>query len=191
MKLLGRSTPAVSGADMRNFLRVASASPEEDDLILALIEAASDCVQQESGLVLTEELWQTTVVGPGNWHSCPGMAGPSLALPRGPVSTLVSSLVSEDGINYVEGGLLDYQLMPSTMPPVVIAATGSPAFGVRITYKAGTLYPIDVPAPLLHAVRMLVADWYMHREDSDATKPQRVPNGFRQMCASARLDWRT
>jgi uncharacterized phiE125 gp8 family phage protein len=156
-------TPAssliVSVADIKEYLRVDSDA--EDDLIETFIQAATQLAEKFTRRQFLAATYETVLDGFCN----------EIILDHSPVSAVTSikydsSSYSQDAtlatsVYQVELGheparitLRDGQLWPETFKKKA---------AVRIRYTSGYT---TVPKPLIQAVKLIVADWYEKREDS-------------------------
>lgn len=170
--------------DLKNYLRLSGAS--EDQELVALIEEARQLIEDYSGLALITQTWQLTI---DRWPSVhePWWDGvrqahinildggnSSLKLPRHPLQSITSVTVySGDGTptTVTVGDIFDVDtqqllgrltLKLGAVWPVALRANNA----IEIVYKAG--YgddTVDVPMPLVRAVKQLAAYLYSHRGD--------------------------
>ena len=162
--IAGPAVEPVTLADMRAFLRLDDGA--EDDLVASLVRIARHSVEAASGRMLIAQTWR-------------------LGLDRWPtdrvVSVPLSPLIGVDAIRVLDaGGLASlvapalYRVDVASDPArvVVDAAVPSPgrwSQGVEIDVWVGYGTIADaVPAPLRHAIRMLVARWFENRGDAPA-----------------------
>jgi uncharacterized phiE125 gp8 family phage protein len=163
--IAGPAVEPLTVLEMRAFLRLDDAA--EDDLVATLVRTARHCVEEASGRRLIAQTWR-------------------LALDRWPDDRLVrvplSPLIAVEGIKVFDAGGLAtvvapalYRVDAETDPARIVVDPAAPIPGrsshgveieVRVGYGAGAE---AVPAPLRHAVRMLVARWFEHRGDAPDT----------------------
>lgn len=138
---------------------------EEDDYIGALIVAARVHVEEVTGLAL---LTQTRDAKLDGWPDCR-----HLQLPRPPLQSVTSITYQlEDGSTSTLSSssyLVDTASKPGRVflqdsadwPSEALA----PGASVTVRYVAGYgAAGSAVPAPLVHAIRLLVGHWFTHRE---------------------------
>ena len=186
MSLVLTAAPAVEPATLAEAkaqLRLDGSA--EDAFVQSLIVTSRLHIEAALGLALIQQSWTWTI------DAWPGVAGvaPSLpahgaitqldwngtlvgvALPMRPVLTVDRiRLTAMDGtqsvldpLRYVlDGSSHPARLLPRTLPfppPTV------PTQGIEIAFTAGFgATPADVPAPIRHALLMLVAHWFENRE---------------------------
>jgi uncharacterized phiE125 gp8 family phage protein len=166
--IAGPAVEPVTLAEMRGFLRLDDTA--EDDLVTALVRTARQSVEAASGRLLIAQSWR-------------------LALDRWPedrvVSLLLSPLVAVDGIRVFSAGGWPaivapalYEVDAASDPARILVdpaapAPGWPLQGIEIDVRAGYGTIADaVPAPLRHAIRLLVARWFENRGDGpDLAQP--------------------
>ncbi len=165
MSLVMTSGPAlepVSLAEAKAHLRVDGTA--EDALIQSLIVTSRLHIEAALGLALITQSWSYFL---DRWPK----AG-RLVLPLRPVAAISHVRVwSEEGA--AETLALSHFLLDGHgMPPRLVAlsgalplAPGRVANGIEVAFSAGFgAAPTDVPATIRHALLLLVAHWYEHRE---------------------------
>lgn len=164
MALIYRSGPAeepVTLAEAKAHLRLETAA--DDALVTSLIITSRLHLEAALGLALTSQEWTLVL---DRWP-----ANGVVAFPMRPVTAVSAVRVrAADGTPAV----LDpsaYLLEGAGSPPRLVAANGAlpdpgrAAGGIEIDFTAGFgATPQDVPEPIRHAVRLLVAHWYEHRD---------------------------
>jgi uncharacterized phiE125 gp8 family phage protein len=160
----------VTLAEAKLYLR--TASPDEDDLILALIRAARHLVEAAGNRLLVSQTWRLLCDA---WPP-----GGMLRLPLGPVMAVAAARVraTQGPAMVVDEGAL--RLEPGSDPPLLRLAGPLPApqwphAGIEIDLVAGYGAPADVPEPLRQAVLMLVARWFENRGDAASHGDARLP----------------
>src|SRR5215212_7755573 len=164
--IAGPAVEPVTLAEMRSFLRLDDTA--EDELVAALIRTARECVEARSGRRLIAQTWQ-------------------LALDRWPDNRVVelplSPLISVESVSlFGAGGLpitltvTQYRVDAASDPVRIIVDPEAPVpaqpRGIEIELRFGYGAAADaVPAPLRHALRLLVAHWFENRGD----EPERAP----------------
>lgn len=186
----GPAAVAVSLSDAKNWLRVTNS--DDDTLIAALVERATQFVENETRRQLINATWVMKLD----------------TFPHGSfIDFPVSPLVSVTSIEYLDGDGAS-QTLPSFFPPVYgVDTTQDPG---RIFLKSGQEWPStldeanavtvtavagygtaasDIPAALVHAVLMLVAHFYEHREAVDPRGGQfgEVPLGVSNLIHQYRV----
>ncbi len=170
IRIAGPAVEPVSVADMRAALR---AEPGEEALIGSLVTAARLLVEATARLVLVDGTWRLTL---DRWPR-----DRVVPLPLAPVLALEGVRV-HDGAGFVDLAPGAAILDGARDPPRLLVAPGAPEpgrpiAGVEILVRAGFgPDPADMPAPLVQAVRLLVARWFENRGDSlvDAPLPPDV-----------------
>lgn len=169
--LAGPAVEPVDVPQMRLWLRIEDEA--EDALLAALIKAARLVIEATTRLTLIESSWR-------------------LALPRLPVDGIVrlplAPVVAIDAVRLYDaaGVAADlapgaFRLEPRAEPPRVTIAAPAPeaaAGGLEIDLRAGFgTAPEAAPAPLVQALRLLVAHWYENRGDlpDDSTRASGLP----------------
>lgn len=165
----------------------------EETLLDRLLAAAAEHVERVTGRCLMRQDWCLTLDG-FPW-------GGLLRIPRAPVTGVLSVVyLAADGAEVtlapsayrlVGGG----GVMPKLVPAVGhVWPTSARAVGaVRITFRAGAENASDVPESLRHAVALLAAHWFEHREAvaevSSGTGMIPVPLGFDGLVAPFVVPW--
>lgn len=184
--LTAASSDPVTVAEVKTHSRLDDPVAEGDVYIAALIASATNAVREWTGRALITETWTLTL---DTWPGCYSdewwdgvregalsmLSSNSVEIRKAPfVSVSKVETVDEDGTltefstsNYFstrESGfgklvLRSGQTWPLIVPPV--RAIG----GIKITFSAGYgSSASDVPAPLLHAIKLLVGHYYENRE---------------------------
>jgi len=155
--LSGPTEEPVSLADLKAHLRVTR--QEENEYLEALITAAREYAENRTGRVL---LQQSIVALSPDW------ADGTFELLRNPVQSVdtVKYYDTDDVLqtlassNYIVSPLLGWvQAKASAALP---SLSGRPD-AVQITFTAGAVTVEDVPASLVHAVRLLASHWFLNR----------------------------
>lgn len=156
----GPSTYAVVPLDD---LRAHVAQPltDDDGQLQAIAEAAYEWVEAYLG----RRVLSTTLRA---WYD--GFDGPALVLPE-PVTavTSVTTYTTADVSSVVDAST--YQVNIHRLPPRLVLRSGQvwptslrDTAAVAVVYTAGWADVYAVPANIKHALRMLVAHWYEHRQ---------------------------
>ena len=155
----------VSLAQAKLWLRVDHDA--EDDLITALVSAARDYVEAQTGLALAPQTWRLAV-------------RPSelpIELPRPPFGALLSAeaLLNDGSTKAVPlGDLLAVGVEPALVTLRQGAALPSGSIELRLDYTCAL--PAGVPPRAMQVMKLLVAHWYEHREAAaDSTDEFREP----------------
>ena len=165
MSLVMTSGPAlepVSLAEAKVHLRVDGTA--EDSLIQSLIITSRLHIEAALGLALITQSWSYFL---DRWPK-----SGRIALPLRPVAAIGTVRVyNSDGAAATlapDHFLLDGYGLPPRLVPVAGLSTPEPgrlANGIEIALTAGFgPSPADVPATIRHALLLLVAHWYEHRE---------------------------
>jgi uncharacterized phiE125 gp8 family phage protein len=164
MALTLTSAPAdepVTVAEAKTHLRLDGAA--EDILIASLIVTSRLHVEAALGLALITQGWRLTL---DRWPE----AG-VVRFPLRPIRSIASvTVVDEAGTPAVVPGE-DYLLDGQALSPRLIPRDGKwpkpgpRANGIEIQFSAGIGdEPEDIPQPIRHAILLLVAHWYEHRD---------------------------
>jgi uncharacterized phiE125 gp8 family phage protein len=172
----------LSLAEAKAFLRIETA--DEDPLIAALISAARLHVETRTGLALLTQSWRMVL-------DCWPANGRIAARPV-PLQALAAARVFDfDGearavdlrAFVVDAGRSTLSFMPWTLPvPTRIAA------GIELDITAGFGDAAsDVPEPLRHAIRLLVAHWHENRAAVAGMEIAPAPAGAAALIAPYRM----
>lgn len=165
MALVLTSGPAlepVTLAEAKAHLRIDGTA--DDSLIQSLIVTSRLHIEAALGLALITQSWSYLL---DRWPK-----GQRIALPLRPVASIAHiKLWHLDGSSETldpSAFLLDGQGNPARLVPYgsrSIADPQRPANGIEIAFAAGFgAAPEAVPATIRHALLLLVAHWYEHRE---------------------------
>jgi uncharacterized phiE125 gp8 family phage protein len=177
--LAGPTLEPLSLDEMRVYLRLETS--EEDGLVLSLIKAARNAVEQGSRRALMAQKWRLRL---------PRFPqDKSLRLPISPILSLDAVRTFDTLGNPVLLDLASFQLDGSTL---ILSASlmpnGGDGAGVEIDLTAGFgTQPTDVPEALRQAMRMLVAHYYEHR--ANALHEERIAH-FPAAIAATVAPWR-
>jgi uncharacterized phiE125 gp8 family phage protein len=164
MPLILTSGPAiepVTAAEAKAHCRIDGSA--EDVLVSSLILTSRLHIEAALGLALITQSWTLVL---DRWPK-----GSSVPLPIRPVQSITSvRTLAADGTPAVLAPS-DYILEGKGLPPRLVRtgldwpAPGRAAAGIEIAFTAG-FGPLaaDVPAPILHALLMLIAHWNEHRD---------------------------
>ncbi len=152
----------VSIAEAKDHLRVDHS--DEDAYISSLILTSRLHIEAALSLVLIHQSWTWTFDA---WPK----RSQSVTLPLRPVSAITGiSILASDGAPTAMPAS-DYELDGNHVPPRLLRTTsqwpkpGKVHAGIEISFVAG-FGPTadDVPQPVRHALLLLVAHWYEHRD---------------------------
>lgn len=170
------TTQPVSLAELKLQARIDADLSDEDTLLASYLAAATRQVETETGRQLMLATWVYRADG----FSPHG----TLALPRPPLLSVTSvQYVDADGVTQTWDAA-NYVVDPYRDPGRIVLAQGAswPSTrdvpnAVTITYQAGygaslvdDVYEEDatqVPPELRHALLLLTAEWYRHREPTE------------------------
>lgn len=176
----------VSLAECKDHLRITSSS--EDAYITSLLNAAvifTDGMGALGKAMVTQK-----------WRQYFGQNPGSARLAILPVQTVTRiAYYDPDGAEQ-DALLADFDVFGNGQATTVLPAEGKSwpttqdrPDAIWIEYEAGYGAAADVPDPLKHAIKMLVAHWYEHRENA-AEKPQSaVPFGYDALIGTERACW--
>jgi uncharacterized phiE125 gp8 family phage protein len=162
----GPAVEPVTVSEMRGFLRLDDGA--EDALVADLIRAARLQVEAFAGRVLLSSRWRLLL---DRWP-----LGGIVTLSIGPVLAVEAVRVTgASGAAALVAPTL-YDLAPGDPARLVVEAGRPEPFpllaGIAIDLRAGYgESPADVPAPLVQAVRLLVARSFEHRGDGEEPPP--------------------
>jgi uncharacterized phiE125 gp8 family phage protein len=170
--------------DVKAHLRVDQ--DDEDDLLASAIVAARCHVENATRRVLIAQGWRIHL---DRW--------PRKRMLRLPIAPLIS--VDEVRVRTGDGPTLvdadEYVVDAASVPGRLLVSGDVPcpasrtpgAIEIDLTAGYGAL-AADVPSPLRHAIRMLVAHWYEQRGAvGDARPGETVPFGFAALIAPYRI----
>lgn len=136
----------------------------DDSLIESLIITARDWIEQICNAAL---LTQTIVLQLDEWP-----VDDEFEMPRYPLRTVTSiSYVDEDGTSHsmdTSNLIIDTRSKPGRLILKADADWPSETLqrkaGITVTYTAGFGSAADVPAIVVHAMKLLIGHWYENRE---------------------------
>jgi len=171
--LSGPALEPVSLAEAKALLRVDGNA--EDPLIQSLIITSRLHIEAALGLALLTQRWRLTLDA---WP-----AGDALDLPLRPVQSIEAVRVSAGDGSLSLVPATDFGLDPAgAAPRLVRVGTAWPApqrrrSGIEIDLVAGYGAGVaQVPQPIRHALLLLVAHWYEHRDPIEiGAEKTRVP----------------
>lgn len=171
-------------AEAKAYLRVDH--DHEDELITALLRAATAAVEAMSGQHLIEQGWSVLL---DDWP-----AGGVICLAVGPVlavdeirlhSAEGAYAVIDEAHYYVDAASRPARLV--LRPDRIWARPGRLANGIEIRLRSGFgPAATDVPDELRQAIRSLAAHWYENREASSEPMVRTVPMGVSALVSAHR-----
>lgn len=183
--ITGPALEPVSLAEAKAHLKVDT--NDDDAAITAAIVAARSHVETATRRVLMDQTWRIYLD----------------AWPRQRIVELpVAPLISVDGVTVYDASGApqvvstdSYEADVVSVPPRLVMVTGAPTVagpainGIEIDVTAGYgAASTDVPAPLRHAITMLVAHWYENRGAvGDDRLGDLAPLGFEALIAPFRI----
>jgi len=173
----------LSLADAKHFLRVEH--DYDDELIAALIAGARGHVEAATRRALMSQTWRLTLDA---WPRH-GRITVLLAPLREVVAAQVYDAAGLPRTIDPETFVVDAAASPGVIafPPWVVAAPERSLAGIEIDVAAGYGEAAeDVPQPLLHAIRLLVAHWYENRGVTTEAGAQPMPAGVAPLIAPFR-----
>lgn len=171
----GPAAEPVTTAEAKTHLRVDTS--DDDTYIAALITAARQWVEEMGNLALIN----TTFVE--KFDRFPANGG-YFELAKGPVSSISSiQYVDENGTTQTWSSAeyqTDLRMKPARIAPVYGGAyptTQTQLAAVTVTYIAGYgSASTSVPSPIIHAVKLLIAEMYENRENTPRPERQAAKN---------------
>jgi uncharacterized phiE125 gp8 family phage protein len=145
-------------AELKSFLRVEHG--DDDGIIAALIAAARGHVEALTRRALLTQDWRFVLDA---WP-----ADGRLSLRMGPLHSVIAARVYDHANNAasidVETFVVDTAAGVIASPHWALPAPGRSTAGIELDAQLGYgTEAADVPDPLRHAIRMLVAHWYENR----------------------------
>jgi len=157
----GPAEEPVTVAEAKALLRIDGSA--EDILIASLIVTSRLHVETALGLALITQGWRLTL---DVWPD-----GGVVRFPLRPIQSITSVTVKDVAGTPTTVTAEDYLLDGLAVRPRLIArdgkwpAPGLRANGIDIQFAAGIGdEPEDIPQPIRHAILLLVAHWYEHRD---------------------------
>lgn len=172
---------AVSLPEVKAQLRVTSSS--EDGLLTRLIKTATEHVELYCSIRLISRL--VSIQG-SCFHDL-------RKLPVGPIvsiesisylnpSSILTSIDAADYVAELSGLDPSIRLAPSKTWPYALPASDA----IRIEAIAGYGTAAQVPAPIVHALILLVSQWYDNRSTISELNVNQLPNSVRSLLANYR-----
>ncbi len=179
--LAGPAAEPWTVADLKSFLRV---EHDADDAVIAsLLTAARAQIEAATGKTLLAQRWRLVLDA---WPR-----DGRIVLRGGPLRALIA-VRSYDERGYAHGLDLDSFVLDLAggviaSPPWALPEPGRDVAGIELDLELGYgTAPDDVPAPLRHAVRTLVAQWYDNRAGAVDASAAVLPGGVAAMIAGYR-----
>ncbi|MFL9502472.1 head-tail connector protein [Rhodopseudomonas palustris] len=179
--LAGPAAEPWTVADLKSFLRV---EHDADDAVIAsLLTAARAQIEAWTGKMLLAQRWRLVLDA---WPR-----DGRIVLRGGPLRALIA-VRSYDERDYAHGLDLDSFVLNLAggviaSPPWALPEPGRAVAGIELDLELGYgTAPDDVPAPLRHGVRTLVAQWYDNRGDAVDASAAVLPGGVAAMIAGYR-----
>lgn len=175
------TTDPVTLAEQKAHMRVTSS--DEDDLIEALITAATEYCELFTGRQFVTATWAMTL---------PEFAD-DIILPRAPASSVTSIYYYDDSGTNTLLSASTYSLV-GTNPGLITLAPDEtwPSTQIRkdavtVTWVAGYGAASAVPEAIKAAIRMLAAHLYEHREAVTTLTPHEMPMACKSLLWSYRI----
>lgn len=152
---------------------------DDDPLISSLITAARQTLEKATRLQFIAQSWRLFA---NQWPLVPhsGLNGWAVELPLAPVSSVSTILIYDQYDVPTALASSSYRLNHSQTGPRLVfsylpTAPSRVSEGISVDVIAGFgSLATDVPEPLRHAIRLLVAHLYMNRGDENAALPASV-----------------
>jgi uncharacterized phiE125 gp8 family phage protein len=188
MALIMTSGPAlepVTVSEAKAHLRVDGGA--DDVVINSLILTSRLHIEAALGLALITQSWTLLL------DAWPGSQ--NVALPMRPVQAIAAvRVLAADGTPTALAAS-DYILEGKGLPPRLVRTgsawpqPGRAAAGIEIAFTAGFgALAADVPAPIRHALLMLIAHWYEHRDPIEiGTVETNIPQAVSELLTPYRV----
>jgi uncharacterized phiE125 gp8 family phage protein len=170
----------ISLAEAKHFLRVEHEA--DDELIAALAAAARSVVELATRRVLIAQSWRITL-------DCWPASG-RIASPVNPLISLAAMRVRREDETFSTIDPVAFTLDTASVPAVIAfdrANMREPVrslAGIELDVEAGYGTAADVPAPLVQAIRLLLAQSY---EQRDQVRPDALPETVANLVAPFRV----
>lgn len=176
----------VSLAECKSHLRITAST--EDDYIHDLLDAAvafTDGMGALGKAMVTQKWRQYFGPNPG-----------SVRLAILPVQAVTKIAYYDPDGNEQTATLTDFDVFGNGQATSVQPSAGKSwpttqdrPDAIWIEYESGYGDAADVPTPLKHAIKMLVAHWYEHRENAVEAAQVAVPFGYDALIGTERACW--
>jgi uncharacterized phiE125 gp8 family phage protein len=170
----------LSLAEAKHFLRVEHEA--DDALIAALIAAARNAVEIAARHALITQTWRFVL------HCWP--ASGSILSPVNPLRRVIAARVRGEGDTSTAIDPAGFTLDAASAPAAIhferaqVPEPGRALSGIEIDVEAGYGEAADVPPPLVQAIRLLVAQYYEHR---DGVRIDALPDAVARLIAPFRV----
>ena len=178
--LLPPASEPISLVDAKQYLRVEHEA--DDELIAALIAAARNAVELATRRVLMAQRWRITL-------NCWPASG-RIVSPVNPLISLVAARVRSEGDASTALDPVHFTLDATSVPGLImferarVKEPGGALAGIELDLEAGYGTPADVPASLIQATRLLLAQSY---EQRDQVRPDALPEMVAAIVAPFRV----
>lgn len=162
------SAPAsepITAAEAKTHIRETLSDSDNDSYIDTLVAVARHHVERVTGLVLITQTWELAL------ESFPANSGREIVLPIAPVSAVAITYFDTNGDSQTWAASkyhTDFESVPGRVRPApgeVYPGTQDRMGAVTVTITAGYgASSSDIPAPIIHAVKLLAAELYERRE---------------------------
>jgi len=186
---LNRTTDAASEpittAQAKTHLRVTHS--DDDTYIDALVSAARINAEHYCDRSFINQTWVATFSL---------TEGERLRLPKPPLASVTSVQYRDGDGNLQVASSSTYEVNTDNAPGIIRFTTipdfdGSYENPLRVTYVAGYgSSATDVPAAIVHAIKLLVGHYYRHRSEVVnmlEIKPENIPNGVKSLLTPYRF----
>jgi uncharacterized phiE125 gp8 family phage protein len=170
----------ISLVDAKQYLRVEHEA--DDELIAALIAAARNAVELATRRVLMAQRWRITL-------NCWPASG-RIVSPVNPLISLVTARVRGEGDASAALDPVHFTLDAASVPGLImferarVKEPGRTLAGIELDLEAGYGAAADVPAPLIQAIRLLLAQSY---EQRDQVRADALPDTVAALVAPFRV----
>jgi uncharacterized phiE125 gp8 family phage protein len=181
----GPAAEPITPAEAKAHLRVDGTA--EDTLIGSLIVTSRLHVEAAAGLALVTQSWF--------WYIDAWPRGPALELPLRPIQSIAAVRLYDEAGAATTLDPATWFLDGAAAPPRLVRHGALPwpkpgriANGIEVAFTAGFgPAAADVPAPIRHAILLLVAHWYEHRSPLEpGAQPEPLPDMVSELLAPYR-----
>ncbi len=166
--LTAPTSEPITLAQAKQWLKVET--NEDDEILTMLISAARKYVEAETRRLLPTQTWRMTRSSWPQWYR--------FAVPICPVNSIVSVKVRDGTGVFQAQDLAKFMLENGQNGGFIYIDGAVPApqlnfpGGIQFDLACGYGDAENVPAPLRHAILMLVAYWYEHRSATESDAPR-------------------
>ena len=161
----------------------------EDAYITGLIVLARQKVENDTGRCLMSQTWLQY------FDKFP--SGDELKLAYAPVQSITSITYKDSAGDTSTQTASEYDLDAKEVPPLIRLGYNEvwpsdvlyPTNPITVTFVAGYTSISNIPAALIHAMKLLIGHWYENREPLAPVKLMTVPMGYDNLIASHRTGW--